>query len=106
MAQHDVCLNHSRLIKKKMARTKTVELARNRLDFESSGLGETLAVVVVYCSKCGSCEAVKYGERQANGEQRDRCKNPHYDRDDLSHALSRQRYERERCNHNKINKEI
>ena len=34
-----------------------------------------MALVEVQCSGCGSCEVVKYG-RQANGEQRYRCKNP------------------------------
>ena len=89
-----------------MAPIKKVELAENRLGCESLGVRETVAVVVVYCSNCRSCEAVKYGESLAKGEPRYRCKNPHYGRDDLSHALSRQRYETEPCNHNKTNKEI
>jgi hypothetical protein len=89
-----------------VARTIKVELAEKRLGCESLGVGETVAVVVVYWSNCRSCEAVKTGEQLANGEPRYWCKNPHYGRDDLSHALSRQRYETEPCNHNKTNKEI
>ena len=89
-----------------MERTKKVELVENRLGCESLGVGETVAVVVVYCSNCRSCEAVKNGEQQENGEPRYRCKNPHYGRDDISHALYRQSYEREPRNHNKTNKEI
>ncbi len=38
-----------------------------------------MAVVEVQCSECGSREVVKYG-RQANGEQRYRCNNPHCER--------------------------
>jgi hypothetical protein len=90
-----------------VARTKKIELAENRLGCKSLGVGETVAVlVVVYCSNCRSCEAVRNGEQLANGESQYWCKNPHYGRDDLSQALSRQRYEREPCNHNKTNKEI
>jgi len=81
--------------KNRVARTKKVELAENRLGCESLGVGETMAVVVVYCSNCRSCEAVKNGEQLANGERRYRCKNPQCGREDLSHALSRQRYETE-----------
>ena len=35
-----------------------------------------MAVVKVLCPECGSHEVVRYG-RQANGEQRYRCNNPH-----------------------------
>jgi insertion element IS1 protein InsB len=38
-----------------------------------------MAVVEVQCPECGSREVVKYG-RQANGEQRYRCKNPNCER--------------------------
>ena len=38
-----------------------------------------MAVVEVQCPECGGCEVVRYG-RQANGEQRYRCNNPHCQR--------------------------
>ena len=38
-----------------------------------------MAVVAVQCPKCESSEVVRYG-RQANGEQRYRCNNPHCQR--------------------------
>jgi hypothetical protein len=94
------------LIKNRVARTKKVELAENRLGCESLGVGETVVVVVVYCSTYRSCEAVKNKEHLANGEPQYWCRNPHYGRDDISHVLLRQRYEREPCNHNETNKEI
>ena len=92
--------------KKQIGAYQRVELAENRLGCESLRVGETVAVVVVYCSDCRSCEAVKNGEQLANGEPRYRCMNWHFGRENLSHALSRQRYETEACNQNKTNKVI